>query len=167
MALIGAVDLGDDRQPAATRRGPIQLDHTPVLQPGVCIDPEVHLVSGKMPRQKRPRYLGLERSRRAVAAGKIDVPFRMDKVIHLLDKPGALLRQQAEIENSDRRIGALRANRQHQVLQQCEIAGVGGTDNDQIGCGLGLVHRTSRYPSGSVTRISARAGSRSILRRSR
>src|SRR5271169_2407227 len=63
VALIGTVDLRGDRQLAGPRGAGIQLDPPPVLQPGICVDPEVSLVAREVARQEGPRELRLERFR--------------------------------------------------------------------------------------------------------
>src|SRR5204862_6900234 len=80
MALISTVDLGHDRQPVPAGRGAIQLDGAPLLQPGIRIEPEIHLVTGKLPRQERPCHLRLQRFRCALSVGEIDIPGRADNL---------------------------------------------------------------------------------------
>ena len=59
-------------------------------------------------------------------------------------EPIPLLRQKAQIEHPDRGAGALRPHRQHQILQQREIAGIGGADDDEPRRRIGGVHGISR-----------------------
>src|SRR5262249_52524765 len=78
--LVGTIDLGDDREPIPARGGAIELDRTPILQPGIGVDPQIRLMPREMPRQKRARDLRFERFRGAVTAGKFDVPFWANKL---------------------------------------------------------------------------------------
>ena len=145
MALIGTVDLGNDRQPVPAGRGAIQLDGAPLLQPGIRIEPEIHLVTGKMPRQERPRHLRLQRFRCALPVGEIDIPGRADNLRGALGEPVSLSLGKAEIENADRDLAVERPHRGDRILQQREIAAIGGADDDQAaGARHGIRHGIRR-----------------------
>ena len=127
MALIGTVDLGNDRQPVPAGRGAI------------------HLVTGKMPRQERPRHLRLQRFRCALAVGEIDIPGRADNLRGALGEPVSLSLGKAEIENADRDLAVERPHRGDRILQQREIAAIGGADDDQAaGARHGIRHGIRR-----------------------
>src|SRR5205823_10786037 len=48
VALVGAIDLGSDRQPVATCCAHVKIDHPPVLKPGIGIYPEIDLIPRKI-----------------------------------------------------------------------------------------------------------------------
>src|SRR5215469_14354465 len=60
MALVGPVDFWGDRELVTRGCVDVKVDDACVLQPRVCIDPQIALVSRKMAAQKRPSYLRLE-----------------------------------------------------------------------------------------------------------
>jgi hypothetical protein len=59
-------------------------------------------------------------------------------------EPIPLLRQKTQIEHPDRGAGPLRPHRQHEILQQREIAGIGGAYEDEPSRRIGGVHGISR-----------------------
>src|SRR2546430_1810349 len=60
VAFVGAVYLGGDRELVVPGGRDIEVDHAPILNPGICVDPHIHLVSRKVPPQKRTRHLRLK-----------------------------------------------------------------------------------------------------------
>ncbi len=133
VALIGAVDLRDDGELAAARSRDVKLDDTPVLHPCVGIDPQIRLVAGKVARQKRAGELCFADLGSACPARKIDIPAGTHEVGYPLGEPLTLARIETDIENADRDLAALLANRQHHVAQQLEISAVGAADDQQTG----------------------------------
>ena len=116
--------------------------------------------------QKRSGDLRFQRLGCALPAGKIDIPVRADHAGCALLKPVTLSGGKPEVEDADRDIAVQRPHRRHRILQQREIAAIGSAGDNQPGCGC-AGHGSRRYPPGSVTRISACAGSRSIFCRKR
>src|SRR5580704_6614938 len=55
VTLIGAIDLGSDRELVGPRRCEVELDDAPVLDPRIRVDPQISLVAGEMAAQERSR----------------------------------------------------------------------------------------------------------------
>ena len=106
VALVGAVDLGGDGQLVASGGGDIELDRPPVLQPGVRIDPQIHLVAGEMAPQERAGELGLAGFRGALAVRESRDPSRANEVPDPGRQPLALIVREPEIEDADRHVVA-------------------------------------------------------------
>src|SRR5215472_1715020 len=108
VALIGAIDLGRNRDLIPPGRRDVELHSAPVLQPRIRVDPQISLVTGKMASQKGSRELCLARLGSVLAARKVDVPIGANQVANPLGQPNPLLRHEPEIEDTDRRVAAMR-----------------------------------------------------------
>src|SRR3954470_22213159 len=98
MALVGAVDLGRDRQLVVARCADIKIDYPPILKPGVRIDPQIGLITRKVAPQKGARHLRLERVWGVHAAGKIEIPSRPHDVVDPRGQPVALFPVEPKVE---------------------------------------------------------------------
>ena len=105
VALVGAIDFRGDGELVRPGSGEVQLDRTPILQPGIGVDPQIGLIAGEVARQKRPRELRLAHLRGAVAVREIDVPAGVNQMRDPLGEPFPLFRLEPDIENPDCRIG--------------------------------------------------------------
>src|SRR6266446_4837606 len=91
MAFVGAVDLRGDRELVVPSGRHVEVDDAPILQPGICVDPKIHLVSWKVTPEKWPRHLRLQRLGGSLATGKVEVPIRPDDVSDPGAQPVAML----------------------------------------------------------------------------
>ena len=154
MAFVGAVDLGRDRQLVPPGGGAIQLDRPPILQPGVGVDPEIHLVAREMTRQKRPRHLRLQglRARGRGRETRYPSPARTTSPARLRARRAA----PAPARDREPRSATIRrqaAHRAHRVAEQREIAAIGAADDNRGGESAmpspGRSHPKVRAPAGS------------------
>src|SRR5208282_6364744 len=81
--------------------------------------------------QERSRELCLARLGGMLAMRKINVPIGANQMGNLFGQPFPLLRQEPEIENPDRRISALRQDREHGVAQQGKVSGIRPTADQE------------------------------------
>src|SRR5208282_500788 len=81
--------------------------------------------------QERSRELCLARLGGMLAMRKINVPIGANQMGNLFGQPFPLLRQEPEIENPDRRISALRQDRQDRIAQQREVTTIRPTADQE------------------------------------
>src|SRR6516164_5148442 len=154
VALVSAIDLRSDRELVTPRSRNIKIDHPPILNPSIGIDPQIHLVSWKMTPQKRPRHLCLERLGHPRAIGKFEVPIWTHDMAHPRRQPVAMFSIEPEIENPDRRVLPICANRQNRVAQQRKVGTISTAGDQQASTAFPADHTSAR--TGEATGIGLR-----------
>src|SRR5438874_10751849 len=125
--VVGTIDLRGNAELLLLRALAVELDCTPVLYPGVGVEPQINGVSGQ------ERWDLAAHCESTLRAGRIDRigPWNRDDLYLALCEPSFITVPESGIQDKDGRCPAFRfvANRGHQVLQERDETRIGGRDD--------------------------------------